>query len=106
MPAEPCRCASDVPAASSSPSCPEGLSGVDLECTPESMIWTDEHKSITTDREDTVMRKIRWGVLGTADIAKGQTIPGMMLAEHCERYAIAGRRIEKAKSIITGTTII
>lgn len=43
------------------------------------------------------MRKIRWGILGTADIAWGQTIPGMKLAEHCERYAIAGRRIEKAK---------
>ena len=44
------------------------------------------------------MEKVKWGVLGTADIARGQTIPGMMLAEHCERYAIAGRRIEKAKS--------
>ena len=44
------------------------------------------------------MDKVRWGVLGTADIARGQTIPGMMLAEHCERYAIAGRRIEKAES--------
>ena len=43
------------------------------------------------------MEKVKWGVLGTADIARGQTIPGMMLAEHCERYAIAGRRIEKAK---------
>ena len=44
------------------------------------------------------MRKIRWGVLGTADIAKGQTIPGMKLAEHCELYAIAGRKAEKARS--------
>ncbi len=43
------------------------------------------------------MRKVRWGVLGTADIAKGQTIPGMQVAEHCELYAIAGRKIEKAK---------
>ena len=43
------------------------------------------------------MRKIRWGVLGTADIARGATIPGMMLAEHCERYAVAGRKAEKAK---------
>ena len=44
------------------------------------------------------MRKVRWGVLGTADIARGQTIPGMQLAEHCELYAIAGRKIEKAES--------
>ena len=43
------------------------------------------------------MRKVRWGVLGTADIARGQTIPGMLLAEHIELYAIAGRKIEKAK---------
>lgn len=43
------------------------------------------------------MRKIKWGVMGTADIARGQTIPGMQKAEHCELYAIAGRRIEKAE---------
>ena len=43
------------------------------------------------------MRKVRWGVLGTADIARGQTIPGMQLAEHCELYAIAGRSLEKAE---------
>ena len=44
------------------------------------------------------MRKVRWGVLGTADIARGQTIPGMQLAEHCELTAIAGRKAEKAKN--------
>ena len=44
------------------------------------------------------MRKVKWGVLGTADIARGQTIPGMQLAEHCELYAIAGRKPEKAQS--------
>ena len=43
------------------------------------------------------MRKVRWGVLGTADIARGQTIPGMKAAEHAELYAIAGRRLEKAQ---------
>jgi len=43
------------------------------------------------------MAKVKWGVLGTADIARGQTIPGMQLAEHCELYAIAGRKIEKAE---------
>ena len=43
------------------------------------------------------MRKIRWGVLGTADIARGQTIPGMQLASNCELYAVAGRRAEKAQ---------
>ena len=43
------------------------------------------------------MRKIRWGVLGTADIFAGQTAKGMELAENCERYAIAGRSLEKAE---------
>lgn len=43
------------------------------------------------------MRKIRWGVLGTANIARGCTIPGMLLAENCELTAIAGRSLEKAE---------
>ena len=43
------------------------------------------------------MRKIKWGVLGTADIAHGATIPGMQQAENCELYAIAGRSLEKAQ---------
>lgn len=41
------------------------------------------------------MGKIKWGVLGTADIAMGCTIPGMKLADNCELYAIAGRKAEK-----------
>ena len=43
------------------------------------------------------MEKIRWGVLGTADIARTQTIPAMKLATNCELYAVAGRSPEKAK---------
>ena len=43
------------------------------------------------------MRRIKWGVLGTANIARGCTIPGMQLAENCELYAIAGRSLEKAE---------
>ena len=45
------------------------------------------------------MRKIRWGVLGTAHIAEGQTIPGMQNTKNCELYAIAGRSLEKAKPV-------
>ena len=41
------------------------------------------------------MKQINWGVLGTADIAKGSTIPAMMKAENCRLYGIAGR--SKAK---------
>ena len=44
------------------------------------------------------MRKINWGVIGTAGIAKGCTIPGMVIAENCNLYAIAGRSMEKAKA--------
>jgi len=43
------------------------------------------------------MRKVKWGVLGTADIARGCTIPGMQQAENCELYAVAGRSLEKAQ---------
>ena len=42
--------------------------------------------------------KINWGVLGTASIARGCTIPGMLMAEHCNLYAIAGRSEAKAKA--------
>lgn len=44
------------------------------------------------------MEKVRWGVLGTAGIAKGQTIPGMMEAENCRLYAVAGRDPKKVRS--------
>ncbi len=43
------------------------------------------------------MKKVQWGVLGTADIARGATIPGMQRAESVSLYAIAGRRLEKAQ---------
>ena len=42
------------------------------------------------------MEKVKWGVLGTANIAKGCTIPGMQQVDNCELYAIAGRDINKA----------
>lgn len=44
------------------------------------------------------MDKIKWGVLGTAGIAMGCTIPGMQQAENCELYAIAGRSADKVNS--------
>ena len=48
-------------------------------------------------KHDDSTRRIRWGVLGTANIARGCTIPGMQLAENCALYAIAGRSREKAE---------
>lgn len=41
--------------------------------------------------------KVKWGVLGTASIAKNCTIPGMLKSKSCELYAIAGRNEEKVK---------
>lgn len=46
------------------------------------------------------MEKIKWGVLGTANIARGCTIPGMKQSETCELYAIAGRSKEKADTFL------
>ena len=39
---------------------------------------------------------VNWGIMGTANIAKNCTIPGLMNAEGCNLYAIAGRSKEKA----------
>jgi len=47
--------------------------------------------------EGTDSMAIKWGVLGTAGIAAGATIPGMQTAEDCELYAIAGRQEEKVQ---------
>lgn len=44
------------------------------------------------------MRKIKWGVLGTAYIFERDTAEGMRQAENCQLYAIAGRSMEKAKA--------
>lgn len=41
--------------------------------------------------------KVNWGVLGTARIARGCTIPGMLKAENANLYAIAGRNPDKVK---------
>ncbi len=44
------------------------------------------------------MDKVKWGVMGTAGIAQGQTIPGMTEAQNCRLYAVAGRDPAKAES--------
>ena len=41
---------------------------------------------------------LRWGVLGTAGIAKNRTIPGMLLSAKSELYAIAGRNPAKLQA--------
>ena len=44
----------------------------------------------------TESKSVKWGVLGTANIAKGCTIPGMKLVKECKLWAIAGRSLDKA----------
>jgi len=44
------------------------------------------------------MKKVHWGVLGTAGIARSQTIPGMQMTENCLLYGIAGRDPEKVRA--------
>lgn len=43
-------------------------------------------------------KKVNWGVLGTANIARGCTIPGMLQSKYAKPYAVAGRSLEKAES--------
>lgn len=44
------------------------------------------------------MKKIRWGVLSTANIGVAKVIPAMQKAERCEITAISSRSIEAARS--------
>lgn len=44
------------------------------------------------------MRKIRWGVLSTANIGIKQVIPAMQLSEYCEVTGIASRKLETAQA--------
>lgn len=41
---------------------------------------------------------IKWGVMGTANVADWGVIPGMLQAKDCELYAIAGRYEEKVNA--------
>ena len=43
------------------------------------------------------MNKLRWGVLGAANIAVKKVIPGMQRGEWCEVTALASRDLEKAQ---------
>ena len=44
------------------------------------------------------MKKIRWGVLSTAEIGTKNVIPAMQLGEYCKFTAIASRQLEKAQA--------
>ena len=44
------------------------------------------------------MKKVKWGVLSTANIGMEKVIPAMQKGEYCDIVAIASRNIEKAKA--------
>jgi len=44
------------------------------------------------------LRKVRWGVLGTANIAIEKVVPAMQRGRYCEIAAIASRNLEKANA--------
>ena len=43
------------------------------------------------------MKKVRWGVLSTANIGTEQVLPAMQQGTYCEISAIASRSLEKAR---------
>ena len=59
------------------------------------------------------MKKVRWGVLGTANIATGKVLPAMQQGTYCDITAIASRSKRRRASgsaarcsgrILTATT--
>jgi predicted dehydrogenase len=50
-------------------------------------------------------RRLRWGVLSTATIARTKVIPGIRKAEHCEIVAIASRDVALAERAATDLSI-
>ena len=51
------------------------------------------------------LRRLRWGVLSTAAIARRKVIPGIKGAEHCEVVAIASRDLALAERVATEHSI-
>jgi len=45
------------------------------------------------------MEKIKWGIMGTAKIARKQVIPAMQMGKYCEVSAIASRNLNSAEKI-------
>jgi len=51
------------------------------------------------------MKKVRWGVISTANIGTERVLPGMLKSELCEIAAMSSRDISKAKEAAHGLGI-
>ena len=51
-------------------------------------------------KRGSIMKKVRWGVLGTSNIANNHTVPAMQKAENASLYAVAGRSPEKTEAFL------
>ena len=45
------------------------------------------------------MKKVRWGILGAGGIADRRTMPGMLLADNAEIYAVMEINMEMAENL-------
>src|ERR671910_750488 len=52
-----------------------------------------------------MIEKVRWGILGTANIALAKVIPAMQRSPWCEITAIGSRDLSKAKQAAAGLNI-
>ena len=52
------------------------------------------------------MKKVRWGVLGTANIATEKVLPAMQQGTYCDITAVASRSLEKARAAATQLGIL
>jgi predicted dehydrogenase len=52
-----------------------------------------------------MMKKVKWGILSAAPIARRRVIPAMLNCEHAKVVAIGSRSLEKAKAVATEFSI-
>src|SRR5690606_9793699 len=52
-----------------------------------------------------MVRKVRWGIVSTADIGMKKVTPGIMKSRHSEVVAIASRNLEKAQDALAALGI-
>lgn len=63
------------------------------------------HASFITVKKIILMKKVRWGILSTAKIAREKVIPAMQAGRYCEITAIASRNIDQVRTIANELSI-